>query len=214
MKTFAKRFLWTAFSGFIILLAAAACTEQEPAGKAADTYEGTVLDGAAPDFQLTDQNGHLVNLSDFRGQVVALTFMDSQCQDTCPVTASHFITAHEALGAETDDVVFLGVNVNVNASEVADVAATTRKWRLDKISSFHFLTGSAVELGAVWRGYGVGVAPTADAVQHTPGVYLIDQDGQLRRYISTSFDETGVVQGTPPLSELLVKQIRALLREG
>lgn len=52
------------------------------------SYEGTELSGEAPNFQLTDQNGSPVNLSDFRGNVVVLTFMDSKCQDTCPLTAA------------------------------------------------------------------------------------------------------------------------------
>lgn len=61
------------------------------------SYEGTELSGEAPDFQLTDQNGSVVNLSDFRGKVVVLTFMDSKCQDTCPLTAAHFREAYRQL---------------------------------------------------------------------------------------------------------------------
>ena len=38
-------------------------------------YEGTELTEEASDFQLTDQNNSSVNLSDFRGKVVVLTFL-------------------------------------------------------------------------------------------------------------------------------------------
>ena len=51
-------------------------------------YRGTEINGDAPDFQLTDQNGSLIKLSDFRGKIVVLTFMDSKCKDTCPLTAA------------------------------------------------------------------------------------------------------------------------------
>src|SRR6478672_10488362 len=38
----------------------------------------------APDFTLTDQNGHKVSLAADRGKVVVLTFIHSLCHDTCP----------------------------------------------------------------------------------------------------------------------------------
>src|SRR5919106_2162591 len=91
------------------------------------TYDGTELSSEALDFRLTDQNGSLVRLSDFRGKVVVLTFMDSRCQDTCPLTAAHFRETYRQLGQdEANKVIFLGVNVNVEASTVADVLETTR----------------------------------------------------------------------------------------
>lgn len=41
----------------------------------------------APDFQLTDHRGQPVDLSDFRGRAVALTFISTDCPDVCPLTA-------------------------------------------------------------------------------------------------------------------------------
>src|SRR5688500_3063849 len=90
--------------------------------KDTQAYQGTELSGNAPDFQLTDQNSSTVRLSDFRGKVIVLTFMDSKCTDTCPLTAAHFREVYSHLDQnESDQVVFLGVNVNVEASAVADV---------------------------------------------------------------------------------------------
>ena len=86
------------------------------------SYEGTELSGEATDFQLTDQNGATLNLSDFQGQVVVLTFMDSQCTDTCPLTAAHFREVYRQLTEyEAKQVLFLGVNVNVEESDISDV---------------------------------------------------------------------------------------------
>ncbi len=42
-------------------------------------YRGTSLEGAAVDFILTNQTGSVVSLSGLRGQVITLTFLDSQC---------------------------------------------------------------------------------------------------------------------------------------
>jgi protein SCO1 len=176
-------------------------------------YEGTELSGESPDFQLTDQNGSLVTLSDFRGKVVVLTFMDSKCQDTCPLTAAQFREVYRQLNQhEAKQVVFLGVNVNVEESAVSDVLETTHAWHLDEIPDWHFLTGSHEVLEPVWKDYGVSAthSPDRNSIMHTPGTYLIDQLGQKRWYISTPFF-SGDADLTLPLSELLLKHIREIL---
>ncbi|GIK36987.1 MAG: hypothetical protein BroJett011_08200 [Chloroflexota bacterium] len=178
------------------------------------SYEGAELDGVAPDFRLVDHKGVRLALSDFRGQVVVLTFLDSQCQETCPLTATHLRMVSQTLSDDVSSVVFMGVNVNLEANTVADVLAATKKWRLDEIPTWHFLTGSAEELEPVWQAYNIMVIPEQDEIQHTPGVFLIDPAGQQRWYVSTPFDETGQPQWTAPLNELLVKHIRELLSQG
>jgi protein SCO1 len=177
-------------------------------------YEGTEFTGVAPDFQLTDQHGSLVNLSDFRGKVVVLMFMDSQCTDTCPLTAVHFREVYRQLDKnEADQVVFLGVNVNVEANTVADVLETTHAWHLDEIPSWHFLTGDRETLEPIWKDYDVAATHSheGDSIMHTSGTFLIDPLGQKRWYVSTPFtnESTGL---TLPLSQLLLKHIHEMLR--
>ncbi len=178
-------------------------------------YQGTELSGAAPDFQLTDQNGSLIRLSGFRGKVIILTFMDSKCKDTCPLTAAQFLLAYRQLDQnEVKQVVFLGVNVNIEANAVAVVSETTREWHLEEIPSWHFLTGNSDLLEPVWKDYGILVMPGPDgkSINHTPGTFLIDRSGQERWYISTPFSGEGSTELIPPLNELLVKHIREILK--
>jgi len=185
--------------------------------KDTQSYQGTELNDLAPDFQLTDQNSSMISLSDFRGKVIVLTFMDSRCQDTCPLTAVHFREAYRQLDKnEADKVVFLGVNVNVEASTVTDVLETTRTWHLDEIPSWHFLTGSHDELEPVWKDYGVAAmhSPDGNSIMHTPGTFLIDPLGQERWYVSTVISGEGNAELALPLSELLVKHIREILNEN
>ena len=179
-------------------------------------YEGTELDGDAPDFGLIDQNGTFVRLSDFRGKVVVLTFMDSRCKDTCPITGAHFRKAYGQLSEnEASQVVFIGVNVNVQANTVADVLATTRAWRLDEIPNWHFLTGSGEELEPVWNDYKISTLPSPEgtSIMHTPGTFLIDASGRKRWYVSTSFSDADDPGSAPQLNELLVQHIRELLKD-
>ena len=181
------------------------------------TYEGTELSSEAPDFQLTDQNGSTVNLSDFRGKVVVLTFMDTKCADTCPLTAAHFREAYRQLKQdEAKQVVFLGVNVNVNESDVSDVLETTHSWRLDEIPSWHFLTGTHEVLEPIWKDYGVTATHMheGNSIMHTPGTFLIDPSGQQRWYISTILPGEADTSLALPLSDLLLKHIREILDEN
>jgi len=201
--------LWVSLTIALALLMAACAGSATPAA-----YEGTALERPAIDFRLVDQRGVEVTLSDLRGRVVVLTFMDSQCQAVCPLTAAHLRAANQQLEGDAASVIFVGVNVNVEANRVEDVQAVTSKWRLDEIPTWHFLTGSAEELESVWQAYGIAVVPGSDELQHTPGIFLIDRAGQQRWYISTPFDEAGTPQWTVPLSELLVRRIRELLSEG
>ncbi len=197
-------------AGGVVYLASAFLKESQ-------SYQGAELSDTASEFQLTDQNGSVINLSDFSGKVVVLTFMDSKCQDTCPVTAAHFRAAYRELKPEEEkQVVFLGVNVNVEANAVTDMLEATRAWHLDEIPSWHFLTGSHDTLERVWKDYGVSAIHSHDesSIMHTPGTFLIDPIGQKRWYLSTVFSGAGNTELTSPLSELLLKHIREILREN
>ena len=181
------------------------------------TYEGTEMSGEAPDFRLTDQNGSAINLSDFRGKVVVLTFMDSKCQDTCPLTAAQLRQAYRQFDRnEANQVAFIGINVNNEANTITDVYEITKTWRLEEIPGWHFLTGSRQDLEVIWRDYAIAVAPNPDGteIMHTPGVFLIDPSGQKRWYISAPFFEPRDTELALPLNELLVKHIREILREN
>jgi protein SCO1 len=204
---------WTRLIVALVIIVGAAIYFSVLSSNITQTYKGTELSGEAPDFQLIDQNSSQVNLSDFQGQVVVLTFMDSKCTDTCPLTAAHFREVYKQLTEdEAKEVVFLGVNVNVEESAVSDVLESTHAWRLDEIPNWHFLTGSHEVLGPVWKDYGVYATHIheSSAMMHTPGTFLIDKAGQQRWYISPP------PGGDPgklslPLSELLLKYIREIL---
>jgi len=212
----AKNWLITVVGILTTLILLPACSAASSPTAYADVYEGTQIDGIAPDFRLTNQHGESVALSDFQGNVVALTFIDSHCQDTCPLTAVELRRVSQALGDEANSVVFVGVNVNAQANAVADVAAATEEWRLDEIPNWHFLTGNTSQLEPVWNAYNVEVMPPVDetgGVVHSPGIYLIDHTGQQRWYVSTPFVGLNTPAPSRPLNELLTMRIRQLLSE-
>src|SRR5438105_2900370 len=54
----------------------------------------------APNFSLTNQFWRPVTLSQFRGEVVVLTFVDDHCTGLCPLTAEMLRGVQSALGAQ------------------------------------------------------------------------------------------------------------------
>lgn len=145
---------------------------------------------AAPGFTLTDQNGHTMALSSFRGRAVVIEFMDPHCTDICPIVSQEFVDAYHDLGATASKVAFLAVNVNQYFATVADVDSFTHEHYLNAIPSWHFFTGPVPLLEAAWQDYGVQVEapnPKADII-HTSVVFFIDPNGH-ERYIATPMDD-------------------------
>jgi cytochrome oxidase Cu insertion factor (SCO1/SenC/PrrC family) len=216
-----RRSLLISLLGILAALALAGCSTGADAShdnSSSTVYQGTKLEGSATDFQLVDQQGSDVALSDFRGKVVVLAFLDPQCTDVCPFTANEFRLTAEALGNDAAQVAFVVVNVNPEANSVAQVSAATVRWGAQGLRGWHFLTGSREELEPVYRAYHIGAEGPprpgkADELQHTSGVYIIDQDGNLGWYISTPLIEEGLVAPWtgPRLGEILEARIRELI---
>ncbi len=185
----------------------AGCSQTAP------SFMGTELTAMdpAPEFTLLDQFGEETSLTDKRGNVVALTFLYTNCPDICPLTAHSLAKAHEALGEDTASVSIIAISVDPARDTPQQVRAySEQRNMLDKWS---FLTGSEEELSALWEAYYVAVERTGDSggaieslgtdlaraslasseglseqaaylVTHSAPVYLIDQDGTMRSVIT------------------------------
>jgi DNA-binding MarR family transcriptional regulator/cytochrome oxidase Cu insertion factor (SCO1/SenC/PrrC family) len=163
-----------------------------------------VPDRPAPDFTLTDQDGRVLSLSDFRGKAVVLEFMDPHCTDICPIVSAEFGDAYHDLGRLAGRVVFAAVNVNQYHHAVADVAAYSREHQLTSIPSWHFFTGPVPRLRAAWHDYDIAVqapGPGADVV-HSSMVYFIDPSGRERYLASPQADHTAAGTSYLPADQI------------
>jgi len=67
----------------------------------------------APEFALTSQNGRQVRLADFRGKVVAVTFIFTRCTDTCPVLTPMMSFIQDRLGSDFGTkIAFISITVD------------------------------------------------------------------------------------------------------
>ena len=131
----------------------------------------------APDFELVDQRGASVSLAALRGRVVALTFLDTQCLDLCPLQASLLGTVQGALGPHAAFSVVV-VSVKPEADTPASIATFAASHGLG--ANLYWLNGSRSQLSAVWNSYGVGVQVANGDLTHSSVIYLIDRHGYER----------------------------------
>ncbi|MBI3965585.1 MAG: SCO family protein [Chloroflexi bacterium] len=143
-------------------------------------------DSQAADFELTNQHGQPVALTDLRGRSVALTFLYTRCPDTCPLYLGQLraaTTAMQEAGATPPVVVV--VTVDPDRDTVERLRAFSLAWPSDWL----FLTGTYPEVAVVWKRYGITAVkqplPHSSHVHdgyfvaHGSKVVLIDEWGHV-----------------------------------
>jgi protein SCO1 len=170
-----KRALALLLPALLVLAAAASATDD-------DAFRAGVFSPprAAPEFSLQGSDGSELALSRYRGKVVILAFGFTSCPDVCPTTLGVLARARKELGADGEAVQVVYVTVDPER----DSAAQMRKYLASFDPSFVGATGSADQLAAVRREYGIAATRNqvgADyAFSHSSYTYLIDREGRLR----------------------------------
>jgi protein SCO1/2 len=134
---------------------------------------------APPISGLADQSGRPFALSSLRGRTVALVFVDSHCNQQCPLEGRELAAAERALPAARRPVL---VAVSVNPLDTpASVRRAARAWGLSAVSGWHWVLGRRDELKPVWSAYRIYVgAPVNGDIPHTEALVLVDRRGDER----------------------------------
>ena len=73
-----------------------------------EVVDAKCIAGPAPDFALVDQSNNPVNMSQFEGKIVVITFVYTHCPDVCPAVTYQMKKLSEELGDDyNESVVFL-----------------------------------------------------------------------------------------------------------
>ena len=167
---------------------------------------GTSLGGTpAPDIRLTNQFGQPMSLSQLHGKVVLLSFEDSECTSVCPLTTQSMVWAKQLLGPAGDQVQLVGVDANPDATSVPDVLSYSRAHGM--VNQWNFLTGSLAQLKSVWGAYHIAVQVEKGQIDHTPALFVIDQQGREQKLYLTQMAYSSVIQS----AEVLADEISAVL---
>jgi len=160
---------------FAAVLIAAASSERPPATDGQRRFEGATLPKnlAAPDFELADQDGKRVSMRDLRGKPVIVTFLYTNCEETCPSQAQQVRATLDELG---EDVPALAVAVDPPNDTPDSARAFLAEQKLT--GRMRFLLGERAELESVWRGF--AVQPQREDLEHTARLVLVDPKGVQR----------------------------------
>jgi cytochrome oxidase Cu insertion factor (SCO1/SenC/PrrC family) len=108
------------------------------------------------DFALRDYDGAIVRSASLVEKVVALTFLDSQCTESCPVIASQIGRAFDLLSADERRRVFA---VAISTDPTEDTAASVRTFlrRNGALGMLHFVGGGEPEskLRPIWKRFSI-----------------------------------------------------------
>jgi protein SCO1 len=146
--------------------------------------------GPAPDFALTSQDGAPVALGDFRGKVVAVTFVYTACTSTCNVLTPTMSFVQDRLGRDFGKrIAFVSITVDPDRDTPAVLKEYAETFGAD-LKGWAFLTGAPEAIRDVTRRYGVFASKAADGdVDHTFLTSIVDPRGILRvQYLGTRFD--------------------------
>ena len=218
MKTFRTRGALAVAALLSVLTALAGCgasasstsslrgMQANPAASAAEMNPNLDLGSSlgslpAPDITLVNQFGQPMSLSQFRGKAVMLGFEDSQCTTVCPLTTQSMLQAKQLLGAAGNQVQLLGVDANPNATSVTDVLSYSRAHGM--VNQWDFLTGSPAQLKSVWGAYHIAVQVEKGQIDHTPALFIIDQQGREQKLYLTQMAYSSVGQSAQVLADEL-----------
>jgi protein SCO1 len=143
----------------------------------------------APAFTLTSQDGAPVSLADFRGKVVAVTFIYTLCTDTCPVLTPMMSFVQDRLGRDFGTkIAFVSITVDPERDTPQVLKEYARAFGAD-LGGWAFLTGASETIREVTRRYGVFAAAAGGDIDHSFLTSIIDPGGILRvQYLGARFD--------------------------
>lgn len=154
--------------------------------KADQGFSGIDITGAdyATGFSLTDHNGQLRTLVDFRGKAVVIFFGFTQCPDVCPTSMSEMAQARELLGADGERLQGLFISIDPER----DTPEIMKEYMAAFDPSFLALYSAPGELPELAKQFRIyyrkvpGATPTSYTMDHTAGSYVYDPQGRVRLY--------------------------------
>ncbi len=168
----ALMFVGVAALGAIVL---AAVGSRDEASAGPKRFEGSTLPSGlkAPEFTLTDEEGRRVRMSDFRGRPAVVTFLYTNCEDTCPGQAQVIKGAFAELGRDLPAVA-------VAVDPPRDTPASARRFLSEQRMRrrLRFALGERSDLRPVWDGF--SVQPQRENLEHTGRLVLVDAQGRQR----------------------------------
>jgi protein SCO1 len=154
-----------------------------------------------PDATLTTEDGTPIRLADYRGKVLAITFIYTRCPlpDYCPRMNSNFATAMRDLRDERCH--WLSVTIDP-ANDTLQLLAEYTKQFPARNGRWKFATGSVEEVGKLAKFAGMEIRAAGAQLDHNLRTVVIGADGKT----------TKVLTGNEWKPEQLAQEMKSALR--
>ncbi|HEX2292411.1 MAG TPA: SCO family protein [Gaiellaceae bacterium] len=153
-------------------------------------------DGGEPDFRGSQPPEGLAmpefavgatSSGDLSGKAVAVTFLDTQCTEACPIVAAQMGEAMRLL--EGEDVVALAFSVDPENDTPARIRSFLARYRAEE--EVRYVDGTVAELRPVWKGFGIlPSVDTGSSNMHSAPVRVYDAEGRWRSTLHPGVDLT------------------------
>jgi protein SCO1/2 len=157
----------------------------------------------APPIALRNYLGQPVNIDQYRGKAVLVTFLYTNCPDVCPLITSNLRVAQNLMGAKVaSKAQIIAVSVDPKGDTRKAVAAFLA--RHEMTGRMQYLVGDTHELARVWKAWGVGSERDAQQPQfinHSGLIYGITASGKRTTLYSASFKPADIAHDVPLLAE-------------
>jgi protein SCO1 len=156
-----------------------------------------------PPLQLDNSLGQPVNIADYRGKAVLVTFIYDHCPDICPLIVGNLHAAQSKLGKEADKLQIIAVSVDPEGDTPKTVKAFLADHQMT--GRMQYLIGSRPQLEKVWTDWHILTKNSSkkgnpDAVEHSALIYGITGSGQLTTVYPANFKPQQVVHDVPILA--------------
>jgi protein SCO1/2 len=142
-----------------------------------------------PNLSLTNQNGRAVQLKDFRGRAVLLTFIYTRCPlpNFCPLMSKNFASLQQRLQKDRPGKFqLMSVTIDPDFDQPEVLKDYAARQGADE-STWTFATGSAEQIDAVASLFGLVHERAGGLINHDLRTALIGPDGKLVHVWKSNF---------------------------
>lgn len=135
------------------------------------------------DLTLTNQAGEPIQLADFRGQGLVLTFIYTRCPlpDYCPLMSKRLATLQPKLREKFgEEVQLLSISFDVEYDTPAVLRDYASRYT-DQLDTWTFATGDSAQVAEVTSRFGVFTKENDQEITHNLVTAIVDRDGTLQR---------------------------------
>ena len=157
----------------------------------------------APPLSLNDSLGHQVNIRQYRGKAVLVTFIYTHCPDVCPLIVGNLHTAQAQLGSEAKKLQIIAVSVDPKGDTPNTIKPFLQARQMT--GRMEYLIGSRPQLEKVWSDWHIvsKASPkksSPDLVAHSALIYGVSASGKITTLYPANFRPSQIVHDMPILA--------------